>query len=79
MDKKTAEELVKAVLLFETPLNTLTAITVKMDDKEEAKKLRRFVAEIMALVTIDLLGSIVEQYPELDPYKDYFKNLTPEP
>lgn len=74
MDKKIAEELVTTIRMFEEPLNILTELTMKIEDAEEAKDLRRYIGEIMALLTIDLLHSIVTEYPELDPYKDYFKD-----
>ena len=73
MDKRTAEKLVAAIRLFEEPVNQLTEITLKMEDTEEAKKIRRYVGEIMCLATMDLLKFVVQQHPELDPYKDYFK------
>jgi len=73
MDKQTAAELVRAVRLFEEPVNLATELTNRIENEEERKKYRRYIAEIAALVTIDLLGDIVSEHPELDPYKDYFK------
>ncbi|MEZ0261783.1 MAG: hypothetical protein ACAH80_12290 [Alphaproteobacteria bacterium] len=73
MDRKIAEELVNAVRLFEEPTNVLNEITNKIVDEEERKKFRQYMAEIVALLTIDLLNPIINEYPDLDPYKDHFK------
>lgn len=74
MDKTIAEEIAKAIRLFEEPVNLLTEITKKLDNEEERKKVRRYTGEIMALVTVDLLQLIASEYPELNVYKDYFKD-----
>lgn len=74
MDKKIAEDIIKVVRLFEEPTNLLNEVTNNIVDDEERKKFRKHMAEIVTLVTIDILDPIIVEYPELNPYKDYFKD-----
>ena len=70
MEKKTAEKIANAIRLFEKPVNLLTEISSEIENEDERKKVRKYVAEIMALSSIDLLNLVVDEHPELDPYKE---------
>ena len=51
-------------------LDEATRITHSMQDKEEAKLLRRHLGAMMAEPLYEIVMHIVRQYPDLDPDKD---------
>jgi hypothetical protein len=73
MEREIAIAIAEAIRDFEKPVNYLTELSYKVDDETERAKLRRCVAQIMSITTIDLINLITAKHPDLDPYKDYFK------
>jgi hypothetical protein len=49
--------------------NEATRITLLLDDGEEARKIRRHLAESFGTPLFEIVKHIVRQYPDLDPDK----------
>ena len=67
MERSVAEELMRALLALDGPLNRATELTGKIADLDERKAARRVIAEITSNVYTELIRPIVRQYPDLDP------------
>lgn len=67
MDRKVAELLMKDLLALSEPLNSATALTDQISNKDEQAALRRGIGELMGRIYTDLMIPIIKQYPELDP------------
>jgi hypothetical protein len=50
-------------------LNDAAAVIETVSDREEQKRLRRPLGELMQSVWTDLMQPIVREYPDLDPDK----------
>jgi len=70
MERSVAEELMKALLALDGPLNRATELTGKIADVDERKAARRVIAEITSNLYTELIRPIVRQYPDLDPEDD---------
>lgn len=69
MDKEIGEKIVARLMALSEEANKLTGITIDMGQVEEARELRRSLANI--LVEIDeMLRQVVRQHPDLNPDKE---------
>lgn len=67
MDRRVAEQLMKAFFDLSEPLNAATSLTSQIDGKEEQAAFRKGIGEIMNIAYVDLMRPIIRQYPDLDP------------
>jgi hypothetical protein len=69
MDRATAEKLMKVYQKLNGSLNEAAEIIAAMPDREEQKRLRRPLGEVMQSIWLELMRPIVHQHPDLDPDK----------
>lgn len=70
MQRTIAEKLMKIMLSIDEPLNMATELTDEIEDPEEAKLIRRGIAEIGSKVFSGVMIPIIRQYRDLDPTRD---------
>ena len=70
MERELAERLLAVIDSLSPGLDRASAITLEMDDKDEAKLLRGHLGHIMSGPLFDLVMHVVRQYPDLDPDKN---------
>lgn len=73
MNRDVAERIVNQLLSLNNQLNELTINSDLIIDIEEKRTFLKHIGSLMGIVNIDLLMSIVKQYPDLDPDKEYFE------
>jgi hypothetical protein len=66
MEKAVASQVVDAILAVERELGVLSTLSNKIAGDEEKTTFRKSLAQIIVLYT-DMLMSVVNQYPDLDP------------
>jgi hypothetical protein len=66
MDKSVASKVVDAILALERQLSALDVLSDKITDDQERREFRRRLASMIVAYT-DMLISVIEEYPELDP------------
>ena len=71
MERELAERMLAALESLNPGLDEAAHITDSMQDKEEAKLLRRHLGAAMADPLYEIVMHIVRQYPDLDPDKNY--------
>ena len=69
MDRIIAEKLMEQYHRLNDPLNQATEIISTISDKDEQKRLRRPIGEMMVSLWTDLMSPIAKEYPDLDPDK----------
>jgi hypothetical protein len=70
MDRGTAERLITCYARVLDSLNAAISAVDEIADRDEQKRVLRSLAQIAAHLSIDLIGPIVSEYPELDPHKE---------
>lgn len=64
MSKESALEMMTFIERFGAAFNDATVATLSMEDAEEAKRVRRVLASMVA-ASFELSEIVVQQYPEL--------------
>lgn len=67
MKKELAIDMVEAISSFNDPIDVLVRLCNKIDDEEERQRFRKHIGDVMYILAMELLNSIVAQYPELEP------------
>jgi hypothetical protein len=71
MTEETALALMRFVERFGEAFNDATAVTLRMEDADEAKRVRKILGGMIER-SFDLTDLVTRQYPELNPEKgDY--------
>ncbi|MBM3646554.1 MAG: hypothetical protein FJX11_02060 [Alphaproteobacteria bacterium] len=66
MDKSVAAHFVDAILALERDLTVLDELSHEVADSGERKAIRKSLAQIIVMYT-DMLISVIDQHPDLDP------------
>lgn len=67
MDRITAEQLMRTLMVMNEQLNLATSHIGKINGKDEQESLRRAIGSVIQTIYIDLMRPVIKQYPDLDP------------
>ena len=67
MDKEIAQQLAEKCREFSLWFNEITEITIKMGNCEEARSIRKTVAEMLFLMDDGFMNDWKKQYPDIFP------------
>jgi hypothetical protein len=67
MDRITAEQLMRTLMVMNEQLNLATSHVGKINGKDEQESLRRAIGSVIQTIYIDLMRPVIKQYPDLDP------------
>jgi len=70
MEREHAVQLLAAIESMTAGFNEATRITLLLDDLDEARRIRRHLAESFGDSLLQIIRGIVRQYPDLDPDKE---------
>ena len=70
MQRPIAEKLMKIMLSIDEPLSVATELTDEIEDPEEARLIRRGIAEVVSKVFSGVMIPIIRQYRDLDPTRE---------
>jgi hypothetical protein len=70
MEREYAVQILAAIQSLKPGFNEATRITLSMQDEEEARQPRRYLAQSMGEPLFQIVRHIVRQHPDLDPDKD---------
>lgn len=70
MDKQLAEQLMEKLHSLDGPINDACELVEQIADKDEMRRYRKGLGELMGHIYTDLMMPILRQYPDLDPDKD---------
>jgi hypothetical protein len=69
MEREQAVQLLAALESMHPGFNEATRITLLLEDRDEARKIRRHLAESFGEPLFEIVRYIVRQYPDLDQDK----------
>lgn len=71
MDRDVAELLMQRLVALNKPVNDVFEAIENISDLKEKRRFRKQLGEIIAATYINLTVPVVDQYPDLDPLKDF--------
>jgi hypothetical protein len=71
MDRDVAELLIKKLVALDEPIREATEAIDLISDLEERLHFRGQIGEIIVAIFLKLTAPVVDQYPDLDPLKDF--------
>jgi hypothetical protein len=70
IDRAYATAVMTACLFIGSHLDSLSAMSERVENEAERAKFRRAIGEIMGTLYVDIMRPVVKQYPDLDPDRD---------
>lgn len=67
MEKEIAKSIISNALRFGDPIDNMLAEVEKIEDKFLKEKYKNVIIQIIALVDVDIILSIENIYPDLNP------------